>query len=277
MSASAVKSIIDRTPEPITGAAVRAALAEAGVGSGASVIVHSSLSRLGWVVGGAHTIVNALLEAVGPRGTITMPSLSSDLSDPARWEAPPVPESWWPIIRAKMPAFDPHLTPTTQMGAVVECFRHLPGSARSEHPADSFVAHGPHARRIVHPHPLSPAFGDGSPLSRLYDLDARIVLLGVDHSNNTSLHLAEWRAAQGAASSTIVCGAPLMREGVRQWVEFDDLDYDADDFDALGAAFEAAGGEVTRVALGVGEVTSCSMREIVDFGVTWLRANRAAS
>jgi len=31
----------------------------------------------------------------------------------------------------------------------------------------------------VRPHPLSPAFGDGSPLSRLYDLDARIVLVGV--------------------------------------------------------------------------------------------------
>lgn len=276
MSPTDTRSIIDRTPEPVTRAAICAALRAAEVSTGASIIVHSSLSRIGWVVGGAHTVVDALLDAVGSRGTVTMPSLSSDLSDPARWEAPPVPESWWPIIRDEMPAFDAGLTPTSHMGAVVECFRHLPAAVRSEHPADSFVSFGPLAHHIVHPHPLSPAFGDGSPLERLYDLDARIVLLGVGHGNNTSLHLAEWRAAQATMpATTITCGAPVMREGVRQWVEFDDLDYDADDFAALGGAFEAAGGAVVRVPVGIGEVTTCSIREIVDFGVSWLSANRA--
>ncbi len=275
MSATVEHSVIDRTPQPVTRSAICAALGAAGVRSGASIIVHSSLSRIGWVVGGAHTVVNAILDTVGPLGTVTMPSMSSDLSDPARWEAPPVPESWWQIIREEMPAFDAHLTPTTHMGAVVECFRHVPGAVRGDHPADSFVSFGPLAQQIVRPHPLSPAFGDGSPLSRLYDLDARIVLVGVGHANNTSLHLAEWRAAQASMpATTIACGAPVMRDGARQWVEFDDLDYDADDFAALGDAFAAAGGEVQRVTLGVGEVTTCSVREIVDFGVSWLCANR---
>ncbi|MDP2292882.1 MAG: AAC(3) family N-acetyltransferase [Actinomycetota bacterium] len=275
MSATVVHSVIDRTPEPVTHAAICTALAAAGVSSGASVIVHSSLSRIGWVVGGAHTVVGAVLDAVGPDGTVTMPSMSSDLSDPARWEAPPVPESWWQTIREQTPAFDVHLTPTTHMGAVVECFRHVPGAVRSAHPADSFVSVGPLAPHVAQPHPLSPAFGDGSPLSRLYELDARIVLLGVGHSNNTSLHLAEWRAAQASMPATIITyGAPVMRDGARQWVEFEDLDYDADDFAALGDAFAADGGEVQIVPLGVGDVTTCSMREIVDFGVSWLCANR---
>ena len=190
MSATVEHSVIDRTPQPVTRSAICAALGAAGVRTGASIIVHSSLSRIGWVVGGAHTVVNAILDTVGPLGTVTMPSMSSDLSDPARWEAPPVPESWWQIIREEMPAFDAHLTPTTHMGAVVECFRHVPGAVRGDHPADSFVSFGPLAQQIVRPHPLSPAFGDGSPLSRLYDLDARIVLVGVGHANNTSLHLA---------------------------------------------------------------------------------------
>jgi aminoglycoside 3-N-acetyltransferase len=224
-------------------------------------------------VGNGHPVVLALLAAVGPAGTVVMPSLSSDLSEPSRWVAPPVPEAWWPVIRGETPAFDAALTETTWMGAVVDCFRHHPGTVRSSHPADSFIACGPLAEEIVQAHPLSPAFGDGSPLSRLYDLDARIVLLGVGHGNNTSLHLAEHRA-QWLGKPTIAYGAPVMVDGRREWVTYDDLDYDSDDFEALGAAFAASTGGETRVPLGYGEVTSCSMRAIVDFAVQWLAANR---
>ena len=265
--------VIGRTSTPITAEMLRAALSAAGVGDGSVIIVHSSLSRLGWVVGGAHTVVNALLHQVGPTGTVVMPALSSDLSDPAGWVAPPVPAEWWPIIRAEMPAYDPLLTPTTGVGAVVECFRHVPGARRSEHPADSFVAVGPRADAIVHPHPLTPAFGATSPLARLYDLDATVVLLGVDHGNNTSLHLAESRAS--CAVPVITCGAPVVVDGERRWVEFEDLDYDSDDFAALGEAFAATGAE-TRTSLGVGTIITCPVRAVVDFGVEWLNANRPA-
>ncbi len=266
--------VVAATSWPVTQQAIVAALRAAGVRDGATIIVHSSLSRVGWVVGGAQAVVLALVDAVGATGTIVMPALSSDLSEPSRWVNPPVPEAWWPVIRDERPAYDAALTPPTYIGAVVDCFRHLPGVVRSAHPADSFVAHGPLAAQIVGSHPLSPAFGDGSPLSRLYDLDARIVLFGVGHGNNTSLHLAEDRA-QWAGKPTIPYGAPVMVDGRRQWVTFDDVDYDSDDFEALGAAFAAATGGETRVPLGYGEITSCSMRAIVDFAVEWLPANRS--
>ncbi|HRB04704.1 MAG TPA: AAC(3) family N-acetyltransferase, partial [Ilumatobacteraceae bacterium] len=86
---------IARTDAPVTRAAVVGALRAVGVQPAGLIIVHSSLSRLGWVVGGAHTVVSALAEAVTPDGTIVMPSLSSNLGEPSRWEAPPVPASWW--------------------------------------------------------------------------------------------------------------------------------------------------------------------------------------
>jgi aminoglycoside 3-N-acetyltransferase len=75
-------------------------------------MVHSSLSRLGYVVGGAHTLVLALLAAIGSEGTLVMPTHSGDLTDPAGWMHPPVPEAWWAALRDQMPAYDQALTPT---------------------------------------------------------------------------------------------------------------------------------------------------------------------
>lgn len=268
-------AVIARTAMPVTKVNLVAALHDVGVRTGSMVIVHSSLSRLGWVVGGGQAVVEALLEVVGETGTIVMPSLSSDLSEPSRWVAPPVPEAWWQTIRDEMPAYDAALTPMLFMGETAGCFQRHPRTLRSAHPADSFMANGPLAEFVLHPHDLSSAFGDGSPLGRLYELDARIVLLGVGHDNNTSLHLAESRT-RWAHRHVIECGAPMIVDGVRRWVTYDDVDYDADDFAALGAAFAEATGRETRVPLGVGEVVSCSVRDIVDFGVAWLDANRPA-
>jgi len=264
---------VARTGAPITRAMVVAALRDAGLRRGSVAIVHSSLSRLGWVLGGGQAVVEALWEVTGTEGTIVMPSLSSDWSEPSRWEWPPVPEAWWQTIRHEMPAYDAALTPMTHMGEVVECFRHHPATVRSPHPADSFVANGPLAHQLLHPHALGSAFGAGSPLARLYECDAQIVLLGVGHGNSTSLHLAESRT-RWASRHVIPYGTAMMVDGERRWVVYDDIDYDSDDFVALGAAFAAATGGEARVPLGAGEIIGCSMREIVDFGIGWLDATR---
>ncbi|MGB8859349.1 MAG: GNAT family N-acetyltransferase [Ilumatobacteraceae bacterium] len=267
--------VIARTAEPVTRTMVAAGLRAAGVRAGSVVMVHSSLSRLGWVLGGGQAVVEALFEVVGPDGTIAMPAQSSVLSEPSRWENPPVPEGWWSIIRDEMPAFDPHLTPVQGIGVVAECLLRHPSTVRSAHPAMSLMANGPLAEHIVAPHEIGDAVGNSSPLARLYDLRARVVLLGVGHGNNTSLHLAEART-HWARSHTISYGAPMMVDGRRQWVRHDDIDYDSDDFPALGEAFGATGGE-TRVPLGAGEIIACDMRAIVDFATGWLDANRPAS
>lgn len=265
--------MIARTSWPVTIADLRAGLVAAGVEPGDTVIVHSSLSRLGWVIGGAQAVVEALLAAVGDEGTIVMPA-HTGIGDPSYWEHPPVPASWWPAIREHWPAFDPVLTPLRGMGAVVECFRRLPGVMHSGHPRCGFVARGPRAAEITAGHPLDDAFGESSPLGRLDSADARIVLIGVGHANNTSLHLAEHRA-DWPGKSTVTQGAPLLVDGTRQWVTFTDLDHDASDFEALGAAFVAGGGAERRVTVGRGEVVTCRLRDIVDFGTAWLTEHRS--
>lgn len=257
---------------PATRATLATDLRALGVEEGEVLLVHSSLSRLGWVAGGAQAVVLALLDTLGPDGTLVMPTHSA-FGEPSRWQHPPVPESWWQVIRDGSPAFDPALTPTRQMGAVVECFRHVPGVVRSDHPASSFAARGPHTERVTGGHELAFGLGEGSPLARLYELGARVLLLGVGHGNNTSLHLAEHRA-DPPVCETYREGAPVTVAGERRWVTYDELAVDEDDFEELGAAFDLTG--AVRVgAVGAGEARLMPQRELVDFAVKWLVAHRA--
>lgn len=249
-------------------------LAKLGLADGATVIVHTAMSRLGWIAGGAQAVVEALFAAVGPTGTIVMPTQSGQLSDPSTWSDPAVPSEWVDSVRAELPAYDRHLTPTRGMGHVVECFRQHPATIRSGHPLISFAAHGPLADDIIGTHPIS-ADREAGPLGRLYDFDAQVLLLGVDHANNTSLHLAEQRATW-TGKRTHLEGAPMMVSGARRWVTWDDLDVDDDDFARLGEDFAAAGHERSGpVGSGVGRLFS--QRTVVDFAVAWMTTHRPGS
>lgn len=236
------------------------------------MIVHSSLSRLGWVAGGAQAVVDALLHTIGEGGTLVMPTHSGGLSDPAVWRNPPVPESWWQLIRDETPPYDRRLTPTRQMGAIVECFRHYPGVRRSDHPQVSFAALGPNAGRVTDHHSLEHPLGEGSPLARLYDLGASILLLGVGHDNNTALHLAEYRADYPGKEWTAQ-GAPVTIDGERRWVSFEDLEGDDSDFVEIGAAFAASGAERAG-PVGSGTARLMGIRDLVDFGAAWMTEHR---
>jgi aminoglycoside 3-N-acetyltransferase len=262
---------VTRSPTPVTSASLAADLRALGVRADGVLIVHSSLSKLGWVVGGAQAVVLALQSVVGEAGTLVLPTHSGHLSDPANWENPPVPSAWWPGIRADMPAYDSELTPTREMGAIVECFRHVPGVVRSSHPRHSFAALGPAAETIVADHDLADSFGEQTPLGRAYELDAQVLLLGVGHANNTSLHLAEARGS--FTKKRYRNGSPVIVDGRREWVSYEGDDTDDADFETLGAAFARTGAQHEGSA-GHGTAKLMSQRAVVDFAVDWMNANR---
>ncbi len=260
-----------RFAAPLTTADVVDALRAAGMRTGGVAIVHSSLSQLGWVAGGGQAVLQALQSVSGPAGTLVMPA-QTGYSDPAGWENPPAPAAWWPTIRDHMPAYDPALTPLRGMGAVVEAFHRLPTVRSSGHPATAFLAAGPAAEQVCAPHELAHGLDDESPLGRLYQLDAQVVLIGVGHANNTSLHLAEARATWPGKTAKPT-GAAMIVDGERRWVAYDAPDYDDSDFGALGADFATTGHEQTA-ALGAGLVRVMPMRAVVDFAATWLAGTR---
>ena len=264
--------MIGRTTRPSTRSSVVADLQALGVEPGSTLMVHASLSRLGFVSGGAHAVVLALLDVLEPGGTLVMPTHSTDLTDPAAWSNPPVPAEWCDELRAEMPAYDPSLTPTRSMGSIVECFRHVPGVVRSGHPTVSAAAVGPHAEFVTADHRLPDGLGEHSPQARLYELDGSVLLLGVGHGNNTSLHLAERRSAP-ADAVTRPQSSPVEIDGVRQWVTYECLDDDPGDFDTIGEAFAAKGLE-RSAEVGAGTARLMRSRDLVDFATDWMNRHR---
>lgn len=259
---------------PITIATLSRDLSDLGVSSGMTILVDSSLSAMKrYIVGGAPTVVLALEQLIGEQGTLVMPTHTTDLSDPAMWQKPPVPESWWSIIREEMPAFQPDLTPTYGMGAIVECFRKQTETIRSNHPQVSFAARGPEASTIVANHSLSYGLGEQSPLARIYDGEGWVLLLGVQYDKNTSLHLAEYRARY-TSKSEAKQGAPVRNNGRGEWTEYDDINYDSEDFVAIGEAFERNTDFVRTSKIGEAVVRLMPQRQLVDYAIRWMEKHR---
>jgi aminoglycoside 3-N-acetyltransferase len=233
-----------------------------GLEPGAALVVHAALGRIGWVAGGAESVIGALMAVLSPQGTLVMPTFSGQLGDP-------------PAFREPLPPFDAARTPSRDMGALPETFRKLPGVHRSHHPVQSLAAWGRGARDLVANHGLDWPLGPDSPLGRLCELDGQVLLIGVGHDRNSTLHLAETRVRQRRAITRRV---PVASDnGAIDWVEIDDV---ADDngrlFPALGAAFEATG-RIRIGPVGQAEARLMSQRALVDFAVPWFEAALGAT
>ncbi len=265
------RGTIERVADPVTVSSIVSDVRELGLGTGDTILVHSSLSALGWVSGGAQAVVEALRTAVTPSGTVVMPAFTGQYSDPAVWSNPPVPDDWEPTIRETRPAFRPAVTPIRGVGAVPECFRGYPDTVRSRHPEFSFAAWGHAAEEITADHGFDDGLGEHSPLARLYDRYADVLFLGTDHSTNTSLHLAEYRADIPAERTSNV--VPVAEDGERHRIEYENIETNTEDFPELGTAFEREVGCATGT-VGAAESKFMNQREMVDFAVDWLETNR---
>jgi aminoglycoside 3-N-acetyltransferase len=215
-----------------------------------TVMVHSSLGKVGYSVGGPVVVIRALLQVLTPDGTLVMPAESPSMSDPNGSSV-----------------FDPRTTPTT-MGAIPEAFRTYPGTQRSNHPLVSVCANGPLAEMITAEHALEFGEGRGTPFQQLYDLDAHTLLLGVGFNRCTSLHYAESLVPR---RRTTLSRFLTMREGRRVWVENPDMAADNGvHFPIVGERF-VEDGRVHSGRVGDADSMLFSTRALVDFAAAYFR------
>jgi len=110
-------------------------------------------------------------------------------------------------------------------------------------------------------------------LARVYELNGWVLLLGVGFANNTSMHLAEYRASYpGKTYETN--GEPMMVDGQRQWVPIRDLEVDSDDFLAIGEHFTSETPTMRTGQVGEGIAYLMSQRQVVDYAVQWMELHR---
>lgn len=262
-------------PESLyTTSSLTADLRRLGVRSGEVLLVHAAMSQIGHVAGGAAAVVAALANVVGSAGTLVVPAQTADNSDTSSAHLSRIAGMTPDQIRqfrAAMPPFDPATTPSSGMGCLAEQVRISPGAIRSAHPQTSFAALGPLAEKLMSGHRLDCHLGEFSPLARLYEANASILLLGVTYNVCTAFHLAEYRYLARPPRREYRC--VVANDGGTRWHSYQDVVLDDRDFDELGADLERASA-VIKGRVGGAECRLLSLVTGVDFAVAWLRRYR---
>jgi aminoglycoside 3-N-acetyltransferase len=231
-------------------------LLRVGVTPGRVLMVHTRMSALGWVDGAETAVVGALLDALGPEGTLVAYT---------SWDAHD--------FGVDLPPFDPATARATpDNGRIPERVRTWPGAVRSAHPEASVAAVGARAAWIAEPHDGDEGYGAGTPFARVVEAGGQVLMLGAPLDTITLLHHAEAisRVPEKRTATTVVAGRAMTDIDTFDGpFDYASLGLGEDEFvviarDALAAGIGARGR--------VGEAT-CHLfpaRELVAFAVAWM-------
>ncbi|HYR12507.1 MAG TPA: AAC(3)-IV family aminoglycoside N-acetyltransferase [Longimicrobium sp.] len=218
-----------------------------GVREGGVLLVHTSFRAVRPVEGGPRGLIEALRAALGPRGTLVMPSWTGDDDTP----------------------FDPATThAAADLGVVADTFWRIPGVARSDHPF-AFAAAGPRAAEITaDPLPLPPHI-PASPVGRVHDLDGQVLLLGVNHDADTTLHLAELLAGVPYRQPKSIT---VLRDGRPVRIDYGENDHCAERF-TLADGWLRERGLQSEGKVGHADARLIRARDVVTVALEYLAAD----
>jgi aminoglycoside 3-N-acetyltransferase len=258
----------------VTRSRLAADLRALGVREGGVAMVHTRMSALGHVVGAAETVVLALLDALGPDGTVMAYAswaehVYRDTDRAAEHRG---------AYAAEPPVFDPATGEVDRSyGRVPERIRTWPGALRSAHPEAGVVAVGPRAGWLTATHPDGGGYGPGSPFARLVEAGGQVLMLGAPLDTVTLLHHAEG-IARVPDKRRVTFRVRLAGGEEREYTDIDtehgafryeDLDLGDDEFAFIARAALGAGIGV-RGRVGEGESHVFPARELTAFAVAWM-------
>jgi aminoglycoside 3-N-acetyltransferase len=254
---------------PATRSSLGAELTALGLRTGDSVLVHAALRRVGPVLGGPDTVIDALLDAVGPRGTL-LAYCDWQIDEEALID---------PTLRDEVPPFDPSRSRSARdHGAFPEILRTTPGALRSGNPGASCAALGARAGWFTADHPIDYGYGHGSPFGKLVAAGGKVLMLGAPLDTMTLLHHAEQIA--DFPNKRIKRGTiPILLESRKVWLEYEEFDTSDppdgqpdDYFATIVGGFVAAGGG-TNGRVGQAECLLVGAAPMVAFAVAWMETH----
>ena len=228
-----------------------------GLGLGDLVMVHTRMSAIGHVDGAQDTVVAALLDALGPSGTLV-----AYLSWDEHVYDEPIATPW-----------DPETARSSRdHGRIPERIRTWPGTLVSDHPEARVAAVGPRAAWLVDPHPAGDGYGARSPFARFVEAGGQVLMLGAPLDTVTLLHHAEAiaRVPEKRTRTTIANGVAVVDIDTEHGpFAYDTLGLEEDEFIVI-ARDALASGVGTRGRVGAAECHVFPAPELVSFAVSWL-------
>jgi len=193
-----------------------------GLKPGDTIMLHASLRAIGKVLGGPDQVHQAIIDAIGPTGTLMMyVGCEPEYEALGRRELTQADES---LIRDKCPAFDSTTARARHdYGALAELFRSWPGVICSTNPGARMAALGGRSVEITSGQPLNYGYGAGSPLAKLYEYGGKLLLLGSDLDQVTLFHYAE-HIAPIKEKRIVRFKVPMLKDKHRVWVDVEEYD-----------------------------------------------------
>ncbi len=263
-----LQDIINSSKFPITKDYLIKEFRELGIKNNDIIMVHSSVSSFGYIVNGAHDIIDALMEIVTD-GIIAVPGHTTINSKVEDWQRPPVPKEWFDIIKN-------NIKPTTKetepngIGAVPRIFSRYDGIYRTSHPFVSLMYFGKNIPNQLKNQPLDKPHSFDGPFGYLYNNNVKLVMLGSEYDNLTFMHLAS--NLKNESYSVVESNVYINNEIVR--VSFLIEDDDTDLFNVIGSKFEVEKQDfITVRKIGNSICKIIDGKELVDYTLNYYNSS----
>lgn len=273
-----IDRMTSQAPSYNTRSSLRDDLTRMGLIAGDTVMVHAAMSKVGPMLNGPDVLSTALLDVIGPEGTLLVYTSWDSVHDDLLDDDGRVLAEW----RDHVPGFDPQASRAVRMnGVIAEFVRTMPGARRSGNPGASVAAIGRLADWITADHPQDYGYGEGSPLAKLIEANGRILMVGAPWDTMTLIHHAD-HLANLPAKRVVRYEVPLATGADTTWHFMEEFDTTEPVVESLPENYieqivtaYVAGGSGREGTIGLAPSLLVDAQPMLAFAIEWLEARSA--